>query len=172
MPPARLRFTSPPFPSVCSFYVTRGCRLQMWLWQSRMCLILGTQVQVLLWGVMGGRGQLGCRPTSVSAGGRHLGRPKRWESLMFRTSCPWSPQVSNGAGTMSVSLVADENPFAQGALRSEDCFILDHGRDGKIFVWKGTEDRKRVANQLPAPWVGGPVALAGQGLWCRHPGAW
>ena len=38
---------------------------------------------------------------------------------------------------MSVSLVADENPFAQSALRSEDCFILDHGRDGKIFVWKG-----------------------------------
>lgn len=38
---------------------------------------------------------------------------------------------------MSVSLVADENPFAQGALRTEDCFILDHGRDGKIFVWKG-----------------------------------
>lgn len=55
-------------------------------------------------------------------------------------------KVSNGAGTMSVSLVADENPFAQGALRSEDCFILDHGKDGKIFVWKGrqanTEERK------------------------------
>lgn len=48
-----------------------------------------------------------------------------------------SPQVSNGGGSMSVSLVADENPFAQSALRSEDCFILDHGRDGKIFVWKG-----------------------------------
>ena len=94
-------------------------------------------------------------------GGRHLGRPKRWESLTFRTSCPWSPQVSNGAGTMSVSLVADENPFAQGALRSEDCFILDHGRDGKIFVWKGMGDGERVANQLPAPWVGGRVCGAG-----------
>ncbi|XP_019503784.1 PREDICTED: gelsolin [Hipposideros armiger] len=55
-------------------------------------------------------------------------------------------KVSNSAGSMSVSLVADENPFAQGALRSEDCFILDHGKDGKIFVWKGrqanTEERK------------------------------
>ncbi|KAK1334187.1 hypothetical protein QTO34_005187 [Cnephaeus nilssonii] len=55
-------------------------------------------------------------------------------------------KVSNGAGTMSVLLVADENPFAQGALKSEDCFILDHGKDGKIFVWKGrganTEERK------------------------------
>lgn len=37
-----------------------------------------------------------------------------------------------------MSLVADENPFAQGALASEDCFILDHGKNGKIFVWKGT----------------------------------
>lgn len=53
---------------------------------------------------------------------------------------------------MSVSLVADENPFAQGALRSEDCFILDHGRDGKIFVWKGTGDRGRVSNQDPGNW--------------------
>ncbi|KAB0400944.1 hypothetical protein E2I00_015429, partial [Balaenoptera physalus] len=48
-------------------------------------------------------------------------------------------KVSNGAGTMLVSLVADENPFAQGALKSEDCFILDHGKDGKIFVWKGRQ---------------------------------
>lgn len=48
------------------------------------------------------------------------------------------PQVSNGAGNMAVSLVADENPFSQAALNTEDCFILDHGTDGKIFVWKGT----------------------------------
>lgn len=46
-------------------------------------------------------------------------------------------QVSNGAGNMAVSLVADENPFSQSALSSDDCFILDHGTDGKIFVWKG-----------------------------------
>ncbi|XP_016011409.2 gelsolin isoform X2 [Rousettus aegyptiacus] len=48
-------------------------------------------------------------------------------------------KVSNSAGGMSVSLVADENPFAQVVLRSEDCFILDHGKDGKIFVWKGKQ---------------------------------
>lgn len=46
-------------------------------------------------------------------------------------------QVSNGAGNMAVSLVADENPFSQAALSTDDCFILDHGTDGKIFVWKG-----------------------------------
>lgn len=49
---------------------------------------------------------------------------------------------------MTVSLVADENPFAQGALRSDDCFILDHGRDGKIFVWKGTGGRAKVSPGL------------------------
>ncbi|XP_036604539.1 gelsolin isoform X2 [Trichosurus vulpecula] len=55
-------------------------------------------------------------------------------------------KVSNGAGTMAVSLVADENPFSQAALSSDDCFILDHGTNGKIFVWKGkqanAEERK------------------------------
>jgi len=50
------------------------------------------------------------------------------------------PQVSNGAGNMAVSLVADENPFSQAALSTDDCFILDHGTDGKIFVWKGTTE--------------------------------
>ncbi|XP_006016947.1 gelsolin isoform X1 [Alligator sinensis] len=46
-------------------------------------------------------------------------------------------KVTNGAGNMVVSLVAAENPFSQAALISDDCFILDHGSDGKIFVWKG-----------------------------------
>uniref|UniRef100_A0A5F8HHX7 Gelsolin n=1 Tax=Monodelphis domestica TaxID=13616 RepID=A0A5F8HHX7_MONDO len=48
-------------------------------------------------------------------------------------------KVSNGAGTMTVSLVADENPFSQAALSSDDCFILDHGTNGKIYVWKGKQ---------------------------------
>ncbi|XP_068929890.1 gelsolin isoform X2 [Petaurus breviceps papuanus] len=55
-------------------------------------------------------------------------------------------KVSNDAGTMTVSLVADENPFSQAALSSDDCFILDHGTNGKIFIWKGkqanAEERK------------------------------
>lgn len=46
-------------------------------------------------------------------------------------------QVSNASGGMTIALVAAENPFAQSALESGDCFILDHGSDGKIFVWKG-----------------------------------
>lgn len=77
---------------------------------------------------------------------------------------------------MSVSLVADENPFAQGALKSEDCFILDHGKDGKIFVWKGTGDRGRVPTglqdlgwdvpQLPETQLQGSVEC-GRGAWCN-----
>uniref|UniRef100_A0A8C5EAE7 Gelsolin n=1 Tax=Gouania willdenowi TaxID=441366 RepID=A0A8C5EAE7_GOUWI len=45
-------------------------------------------------------------------------------------------KVSNASGGMTIALVAAENPFAQSALDSGDCFILDHGTDGKIFVWK------------------------------------
>uniref|UniRef100_A0A3B5L3U0 Gelsolin n=1 Tax=Xiphophorus couchianus TaxID=32473 RepID=A0A3B5L3U0_9TELE len=56
--------------------------------------------------------------------------------------------VSNASGGMTVTLVAAENPFAQSALESGDCFILDHGSDGKIFVWKGKDanmDERKAA---------------------------
>ncbi|KAF3848827.1 hypothetical protein F7725_015324 [Dissostichus mawsoni] len=48
-------------------------------------------------------------------------------------------KVSNASGGMTIALVAAENPFAQSALDSGDCFILDHGSNGKIFVWKGKD---------------------------------
>lgn len=56
---------------------------------------------------------------------------------------PPSPplQVSNASGDMTMKMVAEENPFAQSSLESGDCFILDHGTDGKIFVWKGRQGR-------------------------------
>lgn len=47
--------------------------------------------------------------------------------------------MSDASGEMSIMLVAAENPFSQNDLESTDCFILDHGGDGKIFVWKGLE---------------------------------
>ncbi|XP_037121236.1 gelsolin a isoform X2 [Syngnathus acus] len=46
-------------------------------------------------------------------------------------------KVSNANGGMTIALVAEENPFQQSALETGDCFILDHGSDGKIYVWKG-----------------------------------
>lgn len=51
-------------------------------------------------------------------------------------------KVSNASGSMSVSLVSEDNPFSQSDLQSADCFILDHGTNGKIFVWKGKEANK------------------------------
>ncbi|XP_069815445.1 scinderin [Dendropsophus ebraccatus] len=45
--------------------------------------------------------------------------------------------VSDASGSMKVSVVAEENPFSQAMLISEECFILDHSADKKIFVWKG-----------------------------------
>lgn len=54
-------------------------------------------------------------------------------------------QVSDASGTMAMAMVADENPFTQSALESTDCFILDHGSDGKIFVWKGEQVRSKTA---------------------------
>ncbi|XP_005987429.1 gelsolin isoform X1 [Latimeria chalumnae] len=46
-------------------------------------------------------------------------------------------KVSNASGNMEVELIAPENPFLQSQLDSGDCFILDHGTDMRIFVWKG-----------------------------------
>ncbi|KAI7812838.1 gelsolin b [Triplophysa rosa] len=51
-------------------------------------------------------------------------------------------KVSDGSGSMSVTLVSGENPFSQSDLLSTDCFILDHGSNGKIFVWKGKDANK------------------------------
>ncbi|KAM6985207.1 gelsolin a isoform 1-T1 [Aplochiton taeniatus] len=48
-------------------------------------------------------------------------------------------KVSNAGGEMTIALVAAENPFSQSTLESSDCFILDHGSNGKIFVWKGKD---------------------------------
>uniref|UniRef100_A0A8C6RSK5 Scinderin n=1 Tax=Nannospalax galili TaxID=1026970 RepID=A0A8C6RSK5_NANGA len=47
--------------------------------------------------------------------------------------------VSDASGSMSVTLVAEENPFSMAMLLSEECFILDHGAAKQIFVWKGKD---------------------------------
>ncbi|XP_029002252.1 scinderin like a [Betta splendens] len=47
--------------------------------------------------------------------------------------------ISDAAGSMKTSLVADKPPFKQNMLSKSDCFILDNGADRKVFVWKGPE---------------------------------
>ncbi|KAG9354505.1 hypothetical protein JZ751_001215 [Albula glossodonta] len=48
-------------------------------------------------------------------------------------------KVSNASGDLDVTLVSDDSPFSQSALESNECFILDNGSNGKIFVWKGKD---------------------------------
>uniref|UniRef100_A0A8D3B432 Scinderin n=1 Tax=Scophthalmus maximus TaxID=52904 RepID=A0A8D3B432_SCOMX len=45
--------------------------------------------------------------------------------------------VSDASGSMRVTVVREENPFNQSDLLSDECFILDHGKNKMIFVWKG-----------------------------------
>uniref|UniRef100_A0A8C4IQW0 Scinderin n=1 Tax=Dicentrarchus labrax TaxID=13489 RepID=A0A8C4IQW0_DICLA len=45
--------------------------------------------------------------------------------------------VSDASGSMKVTVVKEENPFLQSDLLSDECFILDHGKNKMIFVWKG-----------------------------------
>uniref|UniRef100_A0A4W3JJ44 Gelsolin n=1 Tax=Callorhinchus milii TaxID=7868 RepID=A0A4W3JJ44_CALMI len=51
-------------------------------------------------------------------------------------------KVSNASGSIETTVVAEQNPFRQDLLESGDCFILDHGSNGKIFVWKGKDANK------------------------------
>ncbi|TRY98540.1 hypothetical protein DNTS_025156 [Danionella cerebrum] len=58
--------------------------------------------------------------------------------------------VSDATGKMQVSLISNENPFKQSDLLTEECFILDHGQNKMIFVWKGRNanpnERKEAMN--------------------------
>ncbi|XP_056270390.1 scinderin like a [Pseudoliparis swirei] len=45
--------------------------------------------------------------------------------------------ISDAAGSMTSSVVADKNPFQQDMLCNSECYILDNGGSKKIFVWKG-----------------------------------
>lgn len=46
-------------------------------------------------------------------------------------------QVSDATGSMTMTKVSEKSPFAKELLVRDDCFILDNGANGKIFVWKG-----------------------------------
>uniref|UniRef100_A0A672YR79 Gelsolin n=1 Tax=Sphaeramia orbicularis TaxID=375764 RepID=A0A672YR79_9TELE len=48
-------------------------------------------------------------------------------------------KVSNADGEMDITKVGEQSPFSQDALQSGDCFILDNGANGRIYVWKGKE---------------------------------
>uniref|UniRef100_A0A674PRT1 Macrophage-capping protein n=2 Tax=Takifugu rubripes TaxID=31033 RepID=A0A674PRT1_TAKRU len=46
-------------------------------------------------------------------------------------------KVSDATGSMTITKISDKSPFGKDLLVRDDCFILDNGANGKIFVWKG-----------------------------------
>uniref|UniRef100_UPI00358EC395 gelsolin-like n=1 Tax=Myxine glutinosa TaxID=7769 RepID=UPI00358EC395 len=51
-------------------------------------------------------------------------------------------KVSDANEDMKLTEVSANNPFQQSMLESGDCFILDNGGGGRIFVWKGSAASK------------------------------
>ncbi|KAG9346345.1 hypothetical protein JZ751_006656 [Albula glossodonta] len=47
-------------------------------------------------------------------------------------------KVSDATGSMKLTKVSEKSPFERDLLVRDDCFILDNGANGKIFVWKGS----------------------------------
>ncbi|XP_036436969.1 macrophage-capping protein-like [Colossoma macropomum] len=57
-------------------------------------------------------------------------------------------KVSDATGCMTLTLLCDKALFDQTLLDRDDCFILDNGANGKIFIWKGSGanvEEKRAA---------------------------
>ncbi|KAK2119814.1 hypothetical protein P7K49_001200 [Saguinus oedipus] len=60
-------------------------------------------------------------------------------------------KVSDATGQMNLTKVADSSPFAPELLMSDDCFVLDNGLCGKIYIWKGrkaNEKERQAALQV------------------------
>ncbi|KAI5086535.1 capping protein (actin filament), gelsolin-like a, partial [Silurus meridionalis] len=60
-------------------------------------------------------------------------------------------KVSDALGRMAVTLLCDKAPFDQNLLQRDDCFLLNNGANGKIFIWKGggaNVAKKRAALQV------------------------
>nr|KAF6429036.1 capping actin protein, gelsolin like [Molossus molossus] len=60
-------------------------------------------------------------------------------------------KVSDATGQMNLTKVADSSPFALDLLIPDDCFVLDNGLCGKIYIWKGrkaNEKERQAALQV------------------------
>ncbi|XP_048395200.1 scinderin-like [Stegostoma tigrinum] len=50
--------------------------------------------------------------------------------------------ISDASGQLTLTEVAAENPFSMATLSTKECYILDNGQNGHIFLWKGKESSK------------------------------
>ncbi|NXT30319.1 CAPG protein, partial [Syrrhaptes paradoxus] len=48
-------------------------------------------------------------------------------------------KVSDATGRVDLTPVATSSPFSPELLCPDDCFVLDHGAGGKVYVWKGSK---------------------------------
>uniref|UniRef100_A0A8C0RYB0 Macrophage-capping protein n=1 Tax=Canis lupus familiaris TaxID=9615 RepID=A0A8C0RYB0_CANLF len=65
-------------------------------------------------------------------------------------------KVSDATGQMNLTKVADSSPFALELLLSDDCFVLDNGLCGKIYIWKGrkaNEKERQAALQVAEDFI-------------------
>ncbi|KAM7080883.1 macrophage-capping protein isoform 2-T2 [Ciconia maguari] len=81
-------------------------------------------------------------------------------------------KVSDATGRMDLSQVAASSPFSQSLLCSDDCFVLDNGAGGKVYVWKGRKANEqerqaalKVAEEVIARMGYSPQTQEG---WERH----
>ncbi|KAF1419078.1 Macrophage-capping protein, partial [Spheniscus humboldti] len=58
-------------------------------------------------------------------------------AVLYKARSPRDTTVSDATGRMDLSQVAASSPFSQSLLCSDDCFVLDNGANGKVYVWKG-----------------------------------
>ncbi|XP_021113893.1 macrophage-capping protein isoform X6 [Heterocephalus glaber] len=65
-------------------------------------------------------------------------------------------QVSDATGQMNLTKVAHSSPFAPELLIPDDCFVLDNGLCGKIYIWKGrkaNEKERQAALQVAEDFI-------------------
>ncbi|TTA26188.1 Macrophage-capping protein [Bagarius yarrelli] len=56
-------------------------------------------------------------------------------------------KVSDATGSMKLTKVSEKSLFAKDLLVRDDCFILDNGANGKIFIWKELNPVANVEGQ-------------------------
>ncbi|NXF12346.1 CAPG protein, partial [Smithornis capensis] len=78
--------------------------------------------------------------------------------------------VSDATGRMDLTQVAAGSPFSQSLLCPDDCFVLDNGAGGKVYVWKGRKANEqerqaalRVAEEVIARMGHPPQTQVGAG---------
>ncbi|NXC01435.1 CAPG protein, partial [Orthonyx spaldingii] len=58
-------------------------------------------------------------------------------AVLYKARTRRDTTVSDATGRMDLTQVATSSPFSQSLLCPDDCFVLDNGAGGMVFVWKG-----------------------------------